>query len=76
MRKAKRLITVNKLDLLVLSSAMPKNRNFHGTVESFIPEGKIGWPEGLKGTAVFLASKASDYLMGSVIVIDGSYISR
>jgi 2-deoxy-D-gluconate 3-dehydrogenase len=33
-------------------------------------------PEDLKGTALFLASAASDYLTGTVIVVDGGYMCR
>jgi len=36
-----------------------------------IPIGRIGQPEEIKGLAVFLASAASNYLVGSAIVIDG-----
>jgi 2-deoxy-D-gluconate 3-dehydrogenase len=45
-------------------------------MESLIPIGRIGSPEELKGTAVFLASSALDYLIRSVIVVDGGYLSE
>jgi len=57
-------------------SGRPKDPNFRRRVEALIPLGRVGQPEELKGTALFLASKASDYLTGSVIVIDGGFISR
>lgn len=53
-----------------------KDPNSKNAVESLIPIGRIGKPEDLKGTAVFLASSASDYLTGSVIVVDGGYLSK
>lgn len=40
---------------------------------SRIPMGRMGYPEELAGTAVFLASNASSYLTGQTIVIDGGY---
>ena len=38
-----------------------------------IPTGRWGDPEELQGTAVFLASSASDYVTGAVIGVDGGY---
>lgn len=38
---------------------------------SKIPLGRTGLPKDLVGTAVFLASKASDYLSGQLILVDG-----
>ena len=45
-------------------------------MESFgakVPCGRLGCPYDLMGLIVFLASPASDYISGSVIVIDGGY---
>jgi 2-dehydro-3-deoxy-D-gluconate 5-dehydrogenase len=33
-------------------------------------------PEDLQGAAVFLASKASDYINGHVLVVDGGWLAR
>jgi 2-deoxy-D-gluconate 3-dehydrogenase len=41
-----------------------------------IPAGKWGKPEDLMGTIVFLASDASNYLNGSIIVVDGGWMGR
>lgn len=41
-----------------------------------IPAGKWGVPADLGGAAVFLASKASDYVHGSVIAVDGGWLAR
>ncbi|MFZ4122604.1 MAG: 2-dehydro-3-deoxy-D-gluconate 5-dehydrogenase KduD [Caulobacterales bacterium] len=41
-----------------------------------IPAGRWGEPSDLAGAAVFLASKASDYLHGTVIPVDGGWLAR
>jgi 2-deoxy-D-gluconate 3-dehydrogenase len=41
-----------------------------------IPAGRWGTPEDLKGTAVFLASSASDYVTGHIAAVDGGWLSR
>ncbi|MCM8785727.1 MAG: SDR family oxidoreductase [Candidatus Omnitrophica bacterium] len=38
-----------------------------------IPMGRIGNPEEIRGPIVFLCSKASSYITGSVLVMDGGY---
>jgi 2-deoxy-D-gluconate 3-dehydrogenase len=41
-----------------------------------IPAGRWGTPEDLAGIAVFLASSASDYVNGHVLVVDGGWMAR
>lgn len=41
-----------------------------------IPCGRWGMPEELQGLVVFLASDASNYMHGSIIPIDGGWLSR
>ncbi len=41
-----------------------------------IPAGRWGMPEDLQGAAVFLASPASDYVNGHVLVVDGGWMAR
>jgi 2-deoxy-D-gluconate 3-dehydrogenase len=40
-----------------------------------IPQGRWGLPEDMAGTAVFLASSASDYVTGVSIPVDGGYVA-
>lgn len=41
-----------------------------------IPAGRWGDPADLLGTLVFLSSRASDYVTGQVIAVDGGYLVR
>jgi 2-deoxy-D-gluconate 3-dehydrogenase len=41
-----------------------------------IPAGRWGKGEDMAGAAVYLASKASDYVNGSVLVVDGGWMGR
>jgi 2-deoxy-D-gluconate 3-dehydrogenase len=41
-----------------------------------VPAGRWGEPEDLVGAAVFLASRASDYVHGHVLVVDGGWMGR
>jgi 2-dehydro-3-deoxy-D-gluconate 5-dehydrogenase len=41
-----------------------------------IPAGRWGEPEDLKGAVVFLASRASDYVNGSILTVDGGWMAR
>jgi 2-deoxy-D-gluconate 3-dehydrogenase len=57
------------------------NRNFLGVeprlswIVSRTPAGKMGAPEDIAGTAVFLAAPASDYVSGQVIAVDGGFLA-
>ncbi len=41
-----------------------------------IPANRWGTPEDVGGTAIFLASKASDYVNGFTIAVDGGWLAR
>ena len=53
----------------------PNNPRFK-TITDRIPAGRWGTGEDMKGTAIFLASAASDYLNGAVIPVDGGYLVK
>jgi 2-deoxy-D-gluconate 3-dehydrogenase len=52
--------------------AMPMNDE----ILARTPAGRWGRAEELAGTAVFLASRASDFVTGTTIVVDGGYSIR
>ena len=45
----------------------------HERVLARIPTGRWGLPEDMAGTAIWLASRASDYVTGVAIAVDGGY---
>jgi 2-deoxy-D-gluconate 3-dehydrogenase len=46
------------------------------SISERIPSGRWGTPEDLQGTVIFLASKASDYVNGHVLLVDGGWMAR
>jgi 2-dehydro-3-deoxy-D-gluconate 5-dehydrogenase len=46
------------------------------TILDRIPAGRWGIPDDLKGPVMFLASHASDYMNGHVLVVDGGWMAR
>ena len=48
----------------------------HRQITERIPAGRWGSPEDLAGAVIFLASPASDYVNGHVLVVDGGWMGR
>ncbi|KAI9307473.1 hypothetical protein BJ944DRAFT_153370, partial [Cunninghamella echinulata] len=47
---------------------------FEEIIKSKIPVGRIGEPEDIAGTCIYLASRAGAYTTGAVIVVDGGVV--
>jgi NAD(P)-dependent dehydrogenase (short-subunit alcohol dehydrogenase family) len=58
-----------------LNDTLFQNETWARGVRSLIPLGRIGTPSDLAGTAVFLASPASDYVTGQLIYVDGGMLA-
>ena len=58
------------------TEALRKDPKRNDEILGRIPAGRWGTPDDLKGTAVFLASKAADYVTGYVVAVDGGWLSR
>ena len=46
------------------------------TIMDRLPAGRLGTPEDMVGAAIFLASHASDYIHGHVLLVDGGWMAR
>lgn len=58
------------------TEALRKDPKRNDEILGRIPAGRWGTPDDLKGAAVFLSSKASDYVTGYVVAVDGGWLSR
>ena len=58
-----------------MNEALVKNPQFDAWVKASNPTQRWGKPEELVGTAVYLASAASDYVNGQIIYVDGGWLS-
>jgi len=59
-----------------ITAATMSNSELNRRVVEHIPAGRWGDPADLMGATVFLASRASDYVNGHVLVVDGGYLVR
>lgn len=58
-----------------MNEALVENDAFNSWVCNSNPSGRWGKPEELIGTAVYLASSASDYVNGQMIYVDGGWLA-
>ena len=58
------------------TQALRNDRERYRTILERIPQGRWGVPDDFKGPVVFLASSASDYVNGSIVLVDGGWIGR
>jgi gluconate 5-dehydrogenase len=58
-----------------LTAPLQNDPNLNSWVVSKTPLGRWGRPDDLVGTAVFLASSASDFVTGQIIYVDGGWLA-
>ena len=78
-RLASRNINVNAIAPGPFESNMMAHtlEEYGEQIKSSVPRGRIGVPEDMAGASIFLSSKASSYITGSIIPVDGgSLIAR
>lgn len=72
LRLAQDRIAVSAIAPGAFASNMNKDARDHGDeVKARIPAGRIGEPEDMAGAAIYLASRAGDYVVGSTLIVDG-----
>jgi 2-deoxy-D-gluconate 3-dehydrogenase len=59
-----------------VTAALQKDETRQRQILERIPAGRWGEPSDLGGAAVFLASRASDYVNGHVLAVDGGWLGR
>jgi gluconate 5-dehydrogenase len=58
-----------------MNKPLVENPQFDAWIKGRTPTGRWGLPEELIGTAVFLASKASDFVTGQIVYVDGGILA-
>jgi NAD(P)-dependent dehydrogenase (short-subunit alcohol dehydrogenase family) len=72
LRLAQDRIVVSAIAPGAFASSMNKVARDHADeIKGHIPAGRIGEPEDMAGAAIYLASRAGDYVMGSTLIVDG-----
>ena len=68
-------INVTSIAPGAFASEMNKAARDHGeTIAKGIPAKRIGVDEDMAGTAIYLASRAGDYVVGETIAVDGGLV--
>ncbi|RLB79440.1 MAG: dehydrogenase, partial [Deltaproteobacteria bacterium] len=70
-------INVNAIAPTVFRTALTQwmfdDQAFYKNFLKRIPIGRLGEPEDFIGTVIFLSSKASDFMTGAIVYVDGGY---
>ena len=70
-------INVNAIAPTVFRTALTQwmfdDQAFYKNFLKRIPVGRLGEPEDFIGTLIYLSSKASDFMTGAVLCVDGGY---
>jgi NAD(P)-dependent dehydrogenase (short-subunit alcohol dehydrogenase family) len=72
LRLVKDNIVVNAIAPGAFASDMNRDARDHGdAVAARVPAGRVGVDDDMAGAAIYLASRAGDYVVGSTLVVDG-----
>ncbi|WP_308911783.1 2-dehydro-3-deoxy-D-gluconate 5-dehydrogenase KduD [Pseudokordiimonas caeni] len=58
------------------TAALQADESRNRQIMERIPSGRWGSPDDMGGAAVFLASRASDYVQGHILAVDGGWLAR
>jgi 2-deoxy-D-gluconate 3-dehydrogenase len=59
-----------------MNEALIKDERRAASILERIPAGRWGLPDDFKGSVVYLASRASLYVSGEVLTVDGGWMGR
>jgi 2-dehydro-3-deoxy-D-gluconate 5-dehydrogenase len=59
-----------------MNTALLNDKERLASISARIPAGRWGTPEDFKGTSVYLSSRASGYVSGHTLVVDGGWMGR
>lgn len=59
-----------------LTEMTRKDEKRNAEILAHIPANRWGYTADLMGATVFLASRASDYVNGTIVTVDGGYLMR
>ena len=59
-----------------MNTALIQNKERADSILARIPAGRWGNPDDFKGVTVFLASRASAYVSGEILTVDGGWMGR
>ncbi|OGE55185.1 hypothetical protein PENARI_c005G00495 [Penicillium arizonense] len=59
-----------------MNTALINDANRNAGIMARIPAGRWGNPEDFKGAVVYLASRASSYVSGEILTVDGGWMGR
>lgn len=59
-----------------MNTALINDADRNAGIMARIPAGRWGNPEDFKGAVVYLASRASSYVSGEVLTVDGGWMGR
>lgn len=59
-----------------MNTALMEDKDRASSILARIPAGRWGNPEDFKGAVVYLASRASQYVSGEILTVDGGWMGR
>lgn len=78
-RMAARLVRDHIVVTAIAPGAFPSDmnraaRDKHDTYARSIPAGRVGRPDDIAAAAIYLASRAGDYVVGEILTVDGGVV--
>lgn len=59
-----------------MNTAILQDKTRLRSINERIPTGRLGQPDDFKGSVIYLASRASSYVNGHILTVDGGWMGR